>query len=154
MDADQIAPGLWLGSAPETWRDLRPDQLQRSFDTIVLMARELDAPSYPGVKVISAPIDDHRLTGPEISVVEQAANLVAAELAKGRRVLVACHMGVNRSALVVAMVLVKAGLSPEKAIQRVRMLRHPRGFQTPLSNTSFVEYLLYYGSPIKAGAAA
>jgi protein-tyrosine phosphatase len=150
VDADQIAPGLWLGSAPITWLG-GAGRLSSAFDTIVLMAKELPAPNYPGVRVISAPIDDHRLTGEEISIVEQAADSVVAELKKGRRVLVACHMGVNRSALVVAMVLIQAGMTPQAAIERIRRLRHTR--IAPLSNESFVEYLLYYGSPIKQGAA-
>ncbi|MBE1532023.1 protein-tyrosine phosphatase family protein [Actinomadura algeriensis] len=55
----------------------------------------------------------------------------------GRRVLVRCHSGYNRSGLVVAQALVHLGYSVEDAIFLVRFRRS----KWALNNSLFVDYL-------------
>ncbi|MEU1619262.1 hypothetical protein ABZ479_18445 [Streptomyces sp. NPDC005722] len=58
-------------------------------------------------------------------------------MANGRRTLVRCHSGYNRSGLVVAQALVEGGLQVTAAVALVRERRSPWA----LNNGTFVEYL-------------
>jgi hypothetical protein len=110
------------------------------FDVIVVAAEELRPVEGlmvpPGVRVVDAGIDDAELTHREAWTAENAASLVAREIAQGHAVLVACFMGLNRSGLMVALALKRMGMTGEQAIAAVRKAR-PRA----LGNESFVRYL-------------
>lgn len=69
--------------------------------------------------------------------VEQAAAIVAHGLRQELRVLVTCHMGLNRSGLVAARALVLLGMVPQRAVGAIRRMRGPDA----LSNPSFLQYL-------------
>jgi protein-tyrosine phosphatase len=129
MDADRIAPKLYLGGAP---RSCGP------FDAVVLTAMELQ--NLPlKCQVIRAPLDDAVPSREEIKTAMRAAREVYALRRAGKRVLVTCAQGVNRSALVVALVLMMHGLPAERAIRRIRALR--KAPIQPLSNQAFVRAL-------------
>lgn len=130
MDAHRIAQKLWMGSRPS------PAACQ-FFDVIVLAAEE-HQPELP-CKTIRAPIDDARPTHNEISIALKAARQVNQERRKGRRVLVSCYMGINRSGLVTALAMMLNGSSAQSAIGRIRKAR--KAPITPLSNRHFVELL-------------
>lgn len=70
-------------------------------------------------------------------VVREAANEVRKALAKGQKVLVHCQAGLNRSSLVVAMVLIMDGMKPDDAIALLREKRSP----TVLCNQTFERWL-------------
>ena len=55
----------------------------------------------------------------------------------GKRVLIRCQAGINRSSLVMALVLIREGFSAKKAIE---LMRQQRG-QAVLANRHFVEWL-------------
>lgn len=55
----------------------------------------------------------------------------------GKRVLIRCQAGINRSSLVMALVLIREGFSAKKAIE---LMRTKRG-QAVLANRHFVEWL-------------
>lgn len=55
----------------------------------------------------------------------------------GKRVLIRCQAGINRSSLVMALVLIREGFSAKKAIE---LMRQKRG-QAVLANRHFVEWL-------------
>ena len=69
-----------------------------------------------------------------VAVVEEA-------LAEGKRVLVHCQAGLNRSSLVVATVLIRQGMSADEAITLIRDRRSP----TCLCNGTFDKWLRAYG---------
>jgi len=56
----------------------------------------------------------------------------------GKKVLIRCQAGINRSGLVTALVLIREGHSPEDAIRLIRDNR----CEAALSNSHFEEYLL------------
>jgi protein-tyrosine phosphatase len=133
FDASQIAPRLYQGSAPPPGNELR----QRGFDVLVLCAEEIQpSPVYfPSITVIHAPMDDGMFI-PE-SVAHPAAMKVSRALHSGKRVLVTCAMGLNRSGLVTALSLWYAlGLSGQACVEAVRA-----GRRGALFNSDFARYL-------------
>jgi protein-tyrosine phosphatase len=141
MDADRIIPGLYLGSSPLVYDCSR-------FDVVVLAARELQQPPYGSCRVIHAPFNDTRQPSrEEVLTALQAARKVRAELQHGQRVLVSCAAGINRSALIVALVLMMEGASASQAIRLVRNKRKPPwpwNTMVPLANPAFVQILQCY----------
>ncbi|MGW2349139.1 protein-tyrosine phosphatase family protein [Actinacidiphila glaucinigra] len=84
-----------------------------------------------------AEIPDGPLAPGQIEVVQRLARTVAGSVRDGRRTLVRCHSGYNRSGLVVAQALVESGREVSAAVALVRERRSPWA----LSNGTFVEYL-------------
>lgn len=69
---------------------------------------------------------------------DDAVKMVISWLEDGRRVLVHCQAGLNRSSLVVARVLMdKYGMEPDEAIDHIRSNRSP----LCLCNDTFRQYL-------------
>jgi hypothetical protein len=101
IDANRIASKLHQGAHPPPGPFVR----LAGFDVLVLCAQERQPPagSYPGVKVYSAPMDDSAWVPREMAM--GAAQVVAKEIRAGKRVLVCCNMGINRSGLVNALAL-------------------------------------------------
>lgn len=141
VEASEIVPNLWQGSFP------RPGEFVRAsgFDLLVLCAFEHQEPasSYPGVKVLHAPnYDDgepeHRLDRDRLEIALRAAQQVADVVKSGRRALVTCAAGMNRSGLVSAIALhLIFGWDGDSCVQRVRNKReHWKGYR-PLTNTDF-----------------
>ena len=79
---------------------------------------------------------------PSALMLEELARRLCAEMRSGRRVLVTCHQGMNRSGLLCAMVLRHyEGLSGAEALHAVRARRRAlRGF-SPLTNMMFARFL-------------
>lgn len=97
---------LWQGGNPPAGYFLQ----DCGFDALVLCAKEIQPPAaaFPGVRVIHAPNDDDSsrlITNDEWRIVAQAAERVVDLVSGGQDVLVACHMGINRSGLVCALAL-------------------------------------------------
>lgn len=133
MDASQVARNLFVGSAPAPGL--------QGFDVIVLCAQDYQPPAraYPGTLVEHCPFDDREsLSSRELSVPVQAARKVAQHLAAGRKVLVTCRMGRNRSALVATLALhLWSGRSGRACVEQVRKHRvDPMGVRA-LANRSF-----------------
>jgi hypothetical protein len=119
IEATEIARGLYQGSAPSPG----PSMQRAGIDVVVLSAREHQL--YPGafgpkVEIIAVPLDDSRPNAFDIVDAHRAAAVVAARLRAGKRVLVTCFMGRNRSGWISGLALVNLGLSPRSAIERVR----------------------------------
>jgi protein-tyrosine phosphatase len=145
VEAHCIAPNLWQGSAPMPGGGLR----RAGFDVVVFCAEEFQPPSsmYPGVLAIHAPNDDNGSRAPtrlEIETARKASRLVAAYVAEGRKVLVTCMAGRNRSGLVTAMAICRLyGVSGREAMWHVkRKRRSPSG--EALTNPQFESLLEGY----------
>jgi len=74
--------------------------------------------------------------------VREVARFVANLVSTGKRVLVQCVQGLNRSAMVLARALMFLGESPERAIRLIRYKRGQDEGYGALGNESFVRWLL------------
>ena len=103
MSRSEVAPGLFVGSKP-------PPGHHEGIDAIVLAAMEYQPPGhlFPGIEVIHVPLDDapgRRMREDEIVDATKVASQVARRLRAGRRVLVTCQLGLNRSGLIAALAM-------------------------------------------------
>ncbi len=133
LDAHPVFKRLWVGSRPPVDRPL-PE-----FTTLILAARE-NQPQALGFKgkVLRCPIDDGKLTQAEAKLVLETALEAVADYRAGGRILSTCHAGLNRSALVAAVVLVElTRASPAQIIERIRSTRN----RQCLANHSFQAFL-------------
>ncbi len=144
MSQSQVVPGLFIGSKPAPGR-------HACVDVIVLAAEEYQ-PSvdfFQGVEVLHAPLDDapdRPMREDEIAVATRAGGRVARRLRAGRRVLVTCAMGLNRSSLVAAIAMQEVyKMCPDEIIGLIRRARGPWA----LSNPNF-ERLLRVVSDVRA----
>lgn len=138
LDTTRLLPRLHIGSAPMHAAQSVP---RAGFDTLVLCANDHQPPSgqLRGLCVVRCPLDDNRyrpMTPAEWDLAVGAAEEALRALAMGSRVLVTCRMGLNRSGLVCALVLVLNGRSPADAIEYIQR-RRPGA----LNNPQFVKAL-------------
>ncbi len=135
IDATHIAGPLWIGSHPLTMnlcceehdnKGRRGDDLARNgFEVVVLCAEEWQ-PKIPGVETIHAPFDDDHqgLDARQTEIAFDAARKTADRIAEGRKTLVSCWAGLNRSGLVCALALASVTNStPQEAGRLVRSKR-------------------------------
>ncbi|MFR9796404.1 protein phosphatase [Streptomyces sp. MS06] len=135
----EISPGLWMGG--HEYRR-RGGQLERAvvrdeFDLVQTLLRLPGHGPASGVEHHVWPIPDGPLDATQLAGVIRLAQAVGEALDGGRRVLVRCYHGYNRSGLVVAHALVRRGYPPEAAIRLIRSRRSPWA----LHNELFVAYL-------------
>lgn len=132
IDCHEVAPDLWVGSKP------LPGHY--AFDVIVLCASDYQPPAehFPGVDVIHAPFDDtYQPTDDDVTMAMRAAHTVLKHLKAGKRVLVTCWAGHNRSALVAALAMKrKWKADAATVVQQIRAAR-----EHTLHNKSFVKIL-------------
>lgn len=132
-------PGLWMGGHEFRDRSGRVELavVRDEFDVVQSLLR---LPGYgpdPGVEHHVWPIPDGPLDGTQLAGVMRLARAVNETLDAGRRVLVRCYHGYNRSGLVVGHALAQRGHAPDEAIRLIRARRSPWA----LHNQLFVEYL-------------
>ncbi len=137
--ASRIVDGLWVGAAPP------PGDYSKDWDVIVFTAEEYqpDAKLFPNVRVRHFPYDDsNRPSAKDLDTAWSAAEEVARYLREGRRVLVTCRMGRNRSALVAALaVYIVSGAPGREVCALVREKRVDQTGTNALENRSFRELL-------------
>jgi protein-tyrosine phosphatase len=107
------------------------------FDLVQTLLRLPGHGPDPGVEHHVWPIPDGPLDGTQLAGVIRLAQAACESLDGGRRVLVRCYHGYNRSGLVVAHALVRLGQPADEAIRLIRSRRSPWA----LHNELFVEYL-------------
>lgn len=129
-DFSEVAPKLHVGSKP-------PPGRHDGIDVIVLAAMEYQprAELFPGTEMLHAPIDDdprRPMREDEIAAATQTASRVARRLRAGRRVLVTCAMGLNRSALIAALAMQEVyGMGPDEIVARIRRARGAWALSNP-----------------------
>jgi protein-tyrosine phosphatase len=144
---NRIVPGLWQGGHDyEPTGDMtawpRDVVVDREFDLVVSLYALPDSGPAPDVEHVVYFIPDGTLEDHELRGVRRLADRAVAAVADGRKVLVRCEKGYNRSGLVVGFALLRWGHTAEQA---VRLVRERRG-EHALSNPHFVEYINYeYG---------
>lgn len=129
----EVAPRLYQGSTPPPlWQG-------RGFDALALCAIEYQGqfPRFAGT-VYRCPLEDAAPTTSEKRLAYQIAQAVADTLRSGRRVLIVCAAGLNRSGWVSAMALQFSTRLPlERILYLIRQARGPDA----LSNLYFVKVL-------------
>lgn len=127
---DEVAPGLYQGDFPEGKVDWG------RFDDVVSMSNAAPSPRLgPDGLWLHVPIWDGEMEEPDL--VRETARTVADRVASGRRVLVHCWAGLNRSGVVAARALMFLGVPVDEAIAAVRAARGPDA----LFNERFVAWL-------------
>ncbi len=140
-----IAPNLFQGGTDDldvihlAQTDSRP-RIDLPFDAIVTMyawARPADWK----VQEFRYGVPDAAITDIDLDRLRQAVEFGYDRWKEGDRVLVRCQAGLNRSGLVLALILIKDGLTPTEAIARIR---ENRG-EDALFNRDFHNWLLKEG---------
>lgn len=145
-DFHWIIPRLAQGSYPENW----PETFQ-AMDVVVLCAMELQARTLkvpPGKLIIRCPQDDdiYRPVGEQSARRFFAtADAVVQHVRAGRRVLVTCAAGMNRSGVVTTLSLTRLLRMPaHNAISLLRQRRPKHDGLYPLANPMFERFVLNY----------
>ncbi|MFE1849024.1 dual specificity protein phosphatase family protein [Streptomyces sp. NPDC059489] len=135
----EVVPGLWMGGHEFAGRSggLELAVVRDEFDLVLTLLRLPGHGPDAGVEHHVWPIPDGPLDGTQIAGVMRLARAADDALEDGRRVLVRCYHGYNRSGLVVAHTLIRAGHPADEAIRMIRARRGPWA----LHNRLFVEYL-------------
>jgi protein-tyrosine phosphatase len=111
--------------------------VEREFDLVLTLLRLPGHGPAPDVEHHVWPIPDGPLDGTQLAGVIRLARTACDALDEGRRVLVRCYSGYNRSGLVVAQSLIRRG---DEAGTAIRLIRERRSAWA-LHNELFVEYL-------------
>lgn len=141
VDASNITKRLWVGSAPPFDREL-------PFDVLALCAVEIQPKqlAFRGA-VIRCPIPDAYLTIGQTQRALSSGRAVGEALRAGRRVLVTCAAGLNRSSLVAGIGLgLVSRLPPSEIVLLMRKQRSP----SCLHNPHFVEILDRYLARVRS----
>lgn len=123
MRANEIIPNLWLGN----FQDSHNDPWIRDFDIVINCTKELPFCNEK-CKNVRLPIDDN-LQPEEIENMYKCLNMITEyihkELLKGRKILVHCFAGIQRSATVIVGYLARySGLSLDECIKCVLSKRN------------------------------
>jgi hypothetical protein len=134
---NEVVPGLFQGGHDVRSQSGSACVVGDQFDLVVsLVTREGYGPApeteHAVLRLADAAVDP--ATGARV---DEAAERIADAVRDGRRVLVRCSGGLNRSGLLVASALVRLGRTPDEAIAAVRAARGPWA----LTNPGFVAYL-------------
>jgi hypothetical protein len=140
-----IAPNLFQGGTDDldvihlAQTNNRP-RTDLPFDAIVTMyawARPADWQ----VQEFRYGVDDAAITDIDLNRLRQAVEFGYDRWKQGDRVLVRCQAGLNRSGLVLALILIKDGLTPSEAIAQIRQNRG----EDALFNNNFHNWLMQEG---------
>lgn len=133
----EVHSGIWMGGGLSDYKVLR----SFGIETVVLAAAELQPSSFelPDIHVIRAPLIDDQISEDQFSIARNVAFQIAKRLESGGRgAFIGCNHGLNRSALIVVLVLQRVlKIHVNDAIGLVRTAR--RG---ALNNMSFVDALV------------
>jgi hypothetical protein len=143
----EILPGLYMGGTAD--RDElaagypRPHINPAHFDTVVTLYGHAKPVDWY-VKELRLAFFDHHEVDLDHHDLRQVVNSAHRDWQQGKRVLVRCQAGWNRSGLIMALILIKDGLKPQEAIDLIRNKRSDRA----LCNSSFVNWLLNRGQSV------
>ena len=140
----EILPGLWLGGTDdddtiETGVDTyKPRMITKDdFDTVVTLYSWAQPVDWL-VEEVRYGFYDSDISHIDFAAVERAADFAYQAWKSGKRVLIRCQAGINRSSLVMAHVLMKDKYTAREAIDLMREKRS----KAVLLNRHFVDYLV------------
>jgi len=141
-DFDFIAPRLAQGSYPD-----HPPDAFTEFDVVVFCAKELqprNVKHHPAQSAVFVPMDDdpyRPIDPPSGKTLHGIARKLANAVQGGKRVLITCAAGMNRSGLVTGLTLVYLGWSGADAVKTIRTRRRKDEGQEALFNPIFAQYV-------------
>lgn len=118
-------------------RSLDSTYATEGFDAVVTLYAWANPMSW-GVEELRFGFGDGTMDHVDVNRVLETAKWALARWAEGKRVLIRCQAGLNRSGLITALVLMLAGHSAEEAIILIREQR----CEVALCNGNFVDWLL------------
>jgi len=140
----EVLPNLWQGGTSDS--DVLGDHIAfggreafitlRNFDTVVTMYQYANPVDWL-VKEYRYCIYDSDANHFDKAELFATAKFAHDEWKAGKRVLIRCQAGLNRSGLVMALVLMRGGYTADEAIAQVRATRSPDA----LFNRQFVDFL-------------
>ena len=138
---DEILPGLWQGGTEDHHVIGNPIpvdhyRFQFPFDFVVTLYADAQ-PAPWGVQELRFGFYDAGLTPENAKIAIEIAQIAYDQWQRGRRVLIRCQAGVNRSGLISALVLMLHGHSADDAIALLRYRRSP----LVLFNRNFEQWL-------------
>jgi hypothetical protein len=137
----EVLPRLWMGGTDDD--DILGYELEEpritlaNFDTVVTL-HAWSNPADWHVREIRQGFHDGELSEVDFDDVMFLATQVYREWQAGRRVLIRCLSGLNRSGLVTALVMIMAGYEPDVAISHLRSKRS----RNVLCNADFAQWIL------------
>jgi hypothetical protein len=137
----EILPGLWQGGThqeDEVGRGYRRRITKDNFDSVYTMCAMAN-PAHMGVKELRLAIRDGDMFdfNPEVDLYPLVVS-AHADWKQGKKTLIRCQAGWNRSGLLMALVLIREGFTPEEAIFKIRDKRS----HNALCNTTFAKWIL------------
>lgn len=136
----EILPGLWMGGTSDRATlgySGAPEITNLHFDTVAtLYASALPVDWY--VKEIRLGFYDHDKVDIDSQDLEQVVSAVHQDWQSGKRVLIRCQAGWNRSGLIMGLVLIRSGIPAQQAIDLIRERRSG----SALCNRTFEQFLL------------
>ena len=130
----EVLPGLWWSGLPDDWAVLRG-----RVDAVIDLADPGPGPSAEDlgdITYVKAPLEDGE-TLPEPVLLDHLTGLVVDLVRQGRRVLVHCTFGKNRSGLLMALVVREVlGCDGPTALARVREVR-----ENAVNNDAFNDWV-------------
>lgn len=138
--ACEVLPGLWQGGLPQDWPAVRA-----TVDAVIDVADAGPGPSpddLGGLTYVKAPLEDGEAL-PDPVVLDHLTALAADLVRDGRRVLVHCTFGKNRSGLLMTLVVRELlRCDGRTALARVRAVRH-----RAVNNAGFAAWLSALPAP-------
>lgn len=139
----KLAQGAYPGAHPG---------LFQAFDVIVYVAKEGQPKIHtpPGKLALYCPMEDdiYRPVPPAVgAALHKTADVCAKQAGWGKKVLITCMQGKNRSGLLMGLTILKMfpSYTPEQAITLIRRRRKLGGGDIALANTMFAQYLMANG---------
>jgi hypothetical protein len=138
---NEILPNLFMGGTLDSKtidcaQPLQEFQSEREFDCIVTLYAWA-APANWGVEERRLGFPDAQIIEEYLEPIHEMAAWAHSRWKSGKKVLIRCQAGLNRSGLLTALVLLQEGHSPKQAIELIREKRS----EWALCNSDYVAYI-------------
>jgi protein-tyrosine phosphatase len=136
----QVLPGLWQGGTDDldVEKQLKvPMITTKEFDTVITMYAYANPVDW-FVKEFRYGVWDSDINKMNTEELLDIVRLAHSDWKRGKKVLIRCQAGWNRSGLITALVLIRDGMDARKAIDLIRSTRSDQA----LCNRSFEKFLI------------
>jgi hypothetical protein len=121
----EVLPGLWQGGTDDNdvFDQLEKPMITKKQFDLVVTAYSLANPVDWFVKELRFGFYDSDMRDFDPSDLQAIVRMAHAEWKRGQRVLIRCQAGMNRSGLIMALILIREGYTAEDAIDLIRAKR-------------------------------
>jgi protein tyrosine phosphatase len=136
----EVVEGLWQGGTAD--HDIhsqlkKPMITKKDFDTVITMYAYANPVDW-FVREIRYGVWDSNMKDFDVEELFDIVRVAHSDWKKGKKVLIRCQAGWNRSGLITALVLIREGMEAQKAINLIRAKRSSHA----LCNSTFATWLL------------